>query len=90
MPDFDIPGLGKARMALTQIAKEPTNGGGDEIKYDLIHALYPEIRATRLAGHPWKKIRAAILANIQFRISERKLQIIFAAIDKEYEKKNRR
>lgn len=87
MPDFDIPGLGRARMALTLLAKEPTARGDDEIKRAIIHELYPEIRAARLAGHPWKKIRAAILADIKIRISEHGLLVIFAAIDKEYEEK---
>lgn len=86
MADFDMPGIGKVRMALTQLAKEPAkNGDNGGIKRALIHELYSEIRAARMAGHSWKKIREAICQDINIRLSEPTLVLFFSEIDKEYE-----
>lgn len=58
MPDFDMPGIGKARMGLTELARSPARRGGcSKVKYELVLELYTEIRAARLAGHSWEVTR---------------------------------
>ena len=56
MPEFDVPGLGKARMALTELARNPhASRRQEQMKTQLIESLYTEIRAARMAGYSWKK-----------------------------------
>lgn len=86
MADFDMPGLGKARTALTSLAQNPARKGNDEIKRALIKDLYTEIRAARIAGHTWRSIRVAILSNMNLKISEGFLMEAFIEQDKRYEK----
>ena len=51
MADFDMPGIGRARMGLTELARSPARRGGcATVKYELVRELYTEIRAARLAG----------------------------------------
>lgn len=87
MPDFDIPGIGKARMKLTEMSRNPTGKSrvADDIKKRLIKELYVEIRAARMAGHTWRSIRAAIVSDINLKISEVCVNRMFTRLDKEYE-----
>lgn len=87
MADFDVQGLGKVRMTLTRLSKEPSIRGNDSIKREVIKEFYPEIRAARLAGHAWGKIRIAIIQDLKMKLSEGKLIVMFSDIDKEYEEK---
>lgn len=58
MNEDRLPGLLKARGALSSLATKPSKNGTyarlGAHKY--IRALYPEIRAARLAGHSYKEI----------------------------------
>lgn len=87
MPDFDLPGLGKARMKLTEMSRNPTNSSvaSDMLKENLIKELYTEIRAARIAGHSWASIRMAILSDVNMRISRDCISETFAKLDKTYE-----
>jgi len=82
-----MPGIGRVRMALTKLANEPSVKGNEDIKKALIKALYTEIRAARIAGHSWNKVREAILADVSIRLSEQALVRYFAEVDKEYEER---
>lgn len=88
MPEFDVPGLGKARMNLTALARNPRASlGASLIKEQLVESLYAEIRAARLAGYSWKRIRAAVLeSGVSVRFSAGFLRKSFSEIDKRYEK----
>ncbi len=88
MPEFDVPGLGRARMALTELARSPrASYGQKQMKTQLIESLYTEIRAARMAGHSWKKIMESIRkSGVVVRFSPAFLQKSFAEIDKRYEK----
>ena len=88
MPEFDVPGLGRARMALTELARNPrASYGQKQLKTQLIESLYTEIRAARMAGHSWKRIRAAVSeSGVVVRFPVGFLQKSFAEIDKRYEK----
>ncbi|KEJ91113.1 hypothetical protein [Synergistes jonesii] len=88
MPEFDVPGLGRARMALTELARNPrASYGQKQLKTQLIESLYTEIRAARMAGHTWKKIMESIRkSGVVIRFSLVFLQKSFAEIDKRYEK----
>ncbi len=88
MPDFDIPGLGRARQALTALAKSPRSTHGlTAIKKSITKALYTEIRAARLAGYSWASINKAICdSGLQPRLSEKLLAELFREVDKEYER----
>ncbi|OUO94719.1 hypothetical protein [Cloacibacillus sp. An23] len=86
MADFDMPGLGRARMGLTELARSPAKRGGcNAVKYELVKELYSEIRAARLAGHSWLVIKNSIRSNVNVLISEKALAEFFAEIDKRYE-----
>lgn len=86
MPDFDMPGIGKARMGLTELARSPARRGGcAAVKYELVKNLYTEIRAARLAGHSWEVIKNSIRGSVDVRISVKALAAFFAEIDKRYE-----
>ncbi|MDO4561428.1 MAG: hypothetical protein Q4C86_10815 [bacterium] len=86
MDDFEIPGIGKARMKLTDLSRNPTGKSrvADDVKEKLIKELYVEIRAARMAGHTWKSIRAAIVSDINLKISEICVNRMFTQLDKEY------
>jgi len=88
MPEFDIPGLGKARMALTELARNPhASRGQEQMKTQFIESLYTEIRAARMAGHSWKKIMESIWkSGVSVRFSASFFRKSFAEIDKRYEK----
>ena len=98
MADFDMPGIGRARMGLTELARSPARRGGcAKVKYELVRELYTEIRAARLAGHyteiraarlaghSWEVIKNSIRGNVDVRISVKALAAFFAEIDKRYE-----
>ena len=87
MAEFDVPGLGRARMALTEMAKKPQTSRRDSrIKIMLVRSLYTEIRAARLAGHSWREINESIRSTgIKPLISNQFLSEKFHQIDKEYE-----
>lgn len=86
MPDFDMPGIGKARMGLTELARSPARRGGcSKVKYELVKGLYTEIRAARIAGHSWEVIKNSIRGSVDVRISVKALAAFFAEIDKRYE-----
>ncbi|WP_281679795.1 hypothetical protein [Synergistes jonesii] len=88
MPEFDVPGLGKARMALTELARSPrASRGQEQMKTQLVESLYTEIRAARMAGHSWKKNMESIRkGGVAVRFSPIFLRKSFAEIDKRYEK----
>ena len=61
MADFDMPGIGRARMGLTELSKSPSYRSGAEsfrkIKRELVDALYkalPRSGAKRKRGRPKK------------------------------------
>ena len=86
MADFDMPGIGRARMGLTELARSPARRGGcSAVKRALVQELYTEIRAARLAGHPWKTIQKAVVKEIRVSISAPTLPKFFHEIDKHYE-----
>lgn len=86
MPDFDMPGIGKARVGLTELARSPARRGGcSKVKYELVKELYTEIRAARIAGHSWEVIKNSIRGSVDVRISVKALAAFFAEIDKRYE-----
>ena len=86
MADFDMPGIGRARMGLTELARSPARRGGcAKVKYELVRELYTEIRAARLAGHSWEVIKNSIRGSVDVRISVKALAAFFAEIDKRYE-----
>lgn len=86
--EFDAPGLNQARRLLTSLAKAPkASYAGQNIKLALIKALYPEIRAARLAGYSWRSIHKTLReANAQPHMSLNLMCDYFCAIDKQYEK----
>lgn len=85
--EFETIGLGKARMQLTDLAKFKIRRYGDEKKYKIVEELYVEIRAARLAGASWNKIRKALVLNVdKFNVSIQKLENIFHDIDVKFEK----
>jgi len=87
--EFDYPGLGKARMALTALAKDATTSGRGRaraFKKALTQELYVEIRAARKTKHSWKVIRQALVKNVSIKISERCLARLFNEIDIEWER----
>lgn len=88
MPEFDVTGLGRARMALTELARNPrASRGQEQLKTQLIESLYTEIRAARMAGHSWEKIMESIRkSGVAVRFSLLFLRKSFAEIDKRYEK----
>lgn len=88
MPDFDIPGLGRARQALTALAKTPRQTSGmNTIKKMIVKELYTEIRAARLAGYSWVKIKKTMSeAGLQPHLSEKLIAKFFVDIDKQYER----
>ena len=58
MADFDMPGIGRARMGLTELARSPARRGGcAAVKYELVKKLYTEIRAARSRGIPGRLSR---------------------------------
>ena len=68
MADFDMPGIGRARMGLTELARSPARRGGcAKVKYELVRELYTEIRAARLAGHSWEVIKNSIRGSVDVR-----------------------
>ena len=89
MADFDMPGIGRARMGLTELARSPSSRSHGEsvqrVKRELVKELYTEIRAARLAGHPWKTIQKAVVKEIRVSISAPTLAKFFHEIDKRYE-----
>lgn len=86
MADFDMPGIGRARMGLTELARSPARRGGcAAVKRALVKELYTEIRAARLAGHSWEVIKNSIRGSVDVRISVKALAAFFAEIDKRYE-----
>lgn len=86
MADFDMPGIGRARMGLTELARSPARRGGcAAVKRALVKELYTEIRAARLAGHSWKTIQKSIVKEISVSISPPTLASFFNEIDKRYE-----
>ena len=86
MADFDMPGIGRARMGLTELARSPARRGGcAAVKYELVKNLYTEIRAARLAGHSWEVIKNSIRGSVDVRISVKALAAFFTEIDKRYE-----
>lgn len=86
MPDFDMPGIGKARMGLTELARSPAKRDGPcSVKRSVVKELYTEIRAARLAGHSWIVIQKQIVNNVKVSISPPTLAAYFAEIDKRYE-----
>lgn len=89
MSDFDMPGIGKARMGLTELARSPSSRSHGEsvqrVKRELVKELYTEIRAARMTGHSWESIRKVIMSNVSVRISVDCLSSFFAEIDKRYE-----
>ena len=89
MPDFDMPGMGRARMGLTELARSPSSRSHGEsvqrVKRELVKELYTEIRAARMTGHSWESIRKVIMSNVSVRISVDCLSSFFAEIDKRYE-----
>lgn len=85
--EFETMGLGKARMQLTELAKFSPKRLDDGPKYKVVEELYVEIRAARLAGVSWQKIRKALVNNItKFEITPLKLAKVFHDIDANYEK----
>lgn len=88
MPDFDVPNIGKARAALTALAKEErTSKGMAWAKTQLIRTLYTEIRQARLAGHSWRGIHLAIRSsNVTPKMSLNFMRNTFRQIDKQFEK----
>ena len=88
MPDFDVPNIGKARAALTALAKEPRPSRSMSIaKTQLVRALYTEIRQARLAGHTWREIYIAVRdSNVSPRMSVGFLTQKFHEIDKQFER----
>lgn len=79
MADFDMPGIGRARMGLTELARSPARRGGcAAVKYELVKKLYTEIRAARLAGHSWEVIKNSIRGSVDVRISVKALAAFFA------------
>ena len=86
MADFDMPGIGRARMGLTELARSPARRGGcSAVKRALVQELYTEIRAARLAWHSWEVIKNSIRGSVDVRISVKALAAFFAEIDKRYE-----
>lgn len=86
MADFDMPGMGRARMGLTDLARSPARRGGcAAVKRALVKELYTEIRAARLAGHSWEVIKNSIRGSVDVRISVKALAKFFAEIDRRYE-----
>lgn len=86
MADFDMPGIGRARMGLTELARSPSKRSGpNSVKYSVVKELYTEIRAARLAGHSWNSVRKAIVRNMNVEISTSSLAKFFREIDKLYE-----
>lgn len=83
---WDIEGLGRARMDIAALAKSPVNSPRSELRHKLVDALYTEIRAARIAGHSWQKIKDAITANVNIRISAQALRDFFAELDHAYAK----
>lgn len=85
--EFDIEGLGFARMALTELAKNPKKSAGKDISIQrgIVESLYTEIRAARLAGHTWREIHAAVRENVKVAISCSLLTRLFGELDKKYE-----
>lgn len=90
MADFDIPGLGYARQALTKLAKGPAPSSSKTLtmtKWAMIRELYAELRAARLAGHSWYKIDKALReSGLKPYMSTSFISRAFHAIDLEYEK----
>lgn len=83
MAEFDVPGLSKARMALTAMAKQPKLSRAGQ----LIRALYTEIRAARLAGYSWKSINTALRdAGVKPYLHNNTISSLFHAIDEQCEK----
>ena len=69
MADFDMPGIGKARMGLTELARSPARrGGGAAVKDELVKKLYTEIRAARVAGDSGGGIKKFIRGRVDGRI----------------------
>lgn len=89
MAEFDLPGIGKARMRLTELSRNPIKRGctSDSVKHDLVEALYAEIREARIAGHSWKRIRAAIVQDLNLNVSPNYVSETFTRIDKMHEEK---
>lgn len=87
MPEFDIPGLGRARMKLTDLLKIPAKRSSSmkKVKDDLVEALYTEIRAARLVGHSWTTIAGAIKTETKVKVSKEYISRAFALIDKKVE-----
>ena len=87
--DERLPGLLKARGALTALAAKPSKSGTyarlGAHKY--IRALYPEIRAARLAGHSYREI-AKKLAEIPDipKFTPSHLATVFKEVDAEWAK----
>lgn len=84
MADFDIPGIGQARMNLALLADTPVVGQS-EIKRALIDELYVEIRAARIAGHSWRAVAEAINSAVKMKISKEMIVSYFRELDKKYE-----
>lgn len=84
MADFDIPGIGQARMNLALLADTPVVGQS-EIKRELINELYVEIRAARIAGHSWRAVAEAINSAVKMKISKEMIVSYFRELDKKYE-----
>lgn len=86
MADLDIPGLGRARMALTELSQKPnTKGGASGVKQAIIKELYTEIRAARIAGYSWKKITERINQNVQISVTPSVVRTVFCSLDKKLE-----
>ena len=86
MADFDMPGIGKARIGADGAGEvSGRRGGCSKVKYELVRELYTEIRAARLAGHSWEVIKNSIRGSVDVRISVKSLAAFFAEIDKHYE-----
>lgn len=81
---FDCEGLGRARMALVEMARKPKANPKNSVTYDLVHELYVEIRDARLAGYGWKAIKEA-LGVTKIGMSASTLARVFSEIDKKYE-----
>ena len=86
--EFDVPGLSRARMALTALAKTPkASHACNVMKKQLVKTLYAEIRAARIAGYPWKRIHEAIReSRVEPRMSVTYMVKCFCIVDKEYER----
>jgi len=82
----ELEGAPACRVALAKLAKSEPVGKPAGCARFLAREFYTDLRAARLAGHPWRRIAEEMSCALKKRILWQTLAFNFCVVDREYER----